>query len=268
MVGYLGPMHSFTYQAAKTFYIEDELIPYANIHLLFEALRKDKVEGIVIPIENSIEGTVNMVQDKLYEYDYHITREIILDIRLSLISKSNTLESIKHVISHPHALQQCRNTLGLELGKYKEINETSTSKAVKSLDEFDNSYAALASEQNVVGELNVLLNNCQDYKDNKTRFIFVQKSLNVQGFHNKTSIVCMPFTEKSGALYDILHEFAIRGINLTKIESRPSKQELGSYLFFIDLEGNIEDKNIKETLEILKLKTNHIKILGSYNSKK
>ena len=89
MVGYLGPIHSFTYQAASTFYMQGELLPYGNFHLLFEALDKDLVEGIVVPIENSIEGTVNVVQDKLLEYGFQINREIVMDIRLSLISKSN-----------------------------------------------------------------------------------------------------------------------------------------------------------------------------------
>lgn len=268
MVGYLGPINSFTYQAASTFYVQDELMAFANFHLLFEALKNDKVEGIVVPIENSIEGTVNIVQDKLYEYGYHINREIVLDIRLSLISKSNDISTIKYVMSNTHALQQCRNTLYKELGKYKEVSEASTSKAVKKLFEHDESYGAIASAKNVQGELNILLNDCQDYQDNKTRFVFIKKSLEVIGFHNKTSIIVSPKLENSGALYDILHEFALRGINLTKIESRPSKSELGSYVFFIDFEGNIEDKLIKETLEILKHKTGSLLLLGSYFSKK
>ena len=96
MVGYLGPIHSFTYQAASTFYMQGELLPYGNFHLLFEALDKDLVEGIVVPIENSIEGTVNVVQDKLLEYGFQINREIVMDIRLSLISKSNQNHHRKH----------------------------------------------------------------------------------------------------------------------------------------------------------------------------
>lgn len=268
MIGYLGPIHSFTFEAASTFYVQEELRAFSNVHLLFEALKDDKVDGIVVPIENSIEGTVNIVQDKLLDYQFHIAKEIVMEIRLSLISKSNTIENIKNVISNPIALSQCRKTLYKELGKYKEINEPSTSKAVKSLEGLDKTHGAIASSKNVVGELNILLNDCQDYVDNKTRFIFIRKTLDVVGFHNKTSIICAPMLEASGALYDILHEFAIRGINLTKIESRPSKSELGSYFFYIDFEGNIEDKKVKETLEILKYKTGMLRILGSYFSKK
>jgi prephenate dehydratase len=268
MVGYLGPIHSFTYQAASTFYMQGELLPYGNFHLLFEALDKDLVEGIVVPIENSIEGTVNVVQDKLLEYGFQINREIVMDIRLSLISKSNQLETIKYVISNPVALQQCRNTLSKELGKYKEVYEDSTSKAVKNLFELDETYAAVASEENVLGELNILLNDCQDYQQNQTRFLFIKKTLEVIGLHNKTSIVITPQVEVSGALYDILHEFAIRSINLTKIESRPSKEELGSYKFYIDFEGNIEDQVVKDAIAILTHKSKSIKLLGSYYSKK
>ena len=268
MVGYLGPEKSFTYFAAATFYVKDELRAYANIHLLFDALTIGKVEGIVVPIENSIEGTLNIVLDKLNETGFHITKEIVSQISLSLISKSNKLETIKIVTSHTHALAQCRNTLLKELGKYKELPADSTSKAVKSLFDLDETYAAIASDLTVEGDLNILQSDIQDHKDNKTRFVFIQKSLQVAGFHNKTSIVCSPKIESSGALYDILHEFAIRGINLRKIESRPSKDSLGNYVFFIDFEGNIEDQLVKETLAILKYKTGYLKILGSYFSNK
>lgn len=267
MIGYLGPVNSFSFFAAKSFYVEEELLAYSNFHLLFEALNNDLVEGIVVPIENSIEGTVNVVQDKLLQYDFKIVKEIVLDIRLSLISKSNDLRTINKIISHNHALQQCRNTLTKELGKYKEIPESSTSKAVSKLFDLDESYGAIASSENAMGELNILLNDCQDFKHNQTRFIYIKKVLDIQGFHNKTSIVCSPKIEKSGALYDILHEFAIRGINLNKIESRPHLGELGNYQFYIDIEGNVEDKLIAETLAILKYKTGYLKILGSYFSK-
>jgi prephenate dehydratase len=268
MIGYLGPIHSFTYQAASTFYVQNELKSFSNLHLLFEALKEDKVEGIVVPIENAIEGTVNLVQDSIYDYGFHINREIVIDIKLSLISKNNDLSKIKYVVSNTHALAQCRNTLHNEIGKYTEVSSDSTSKAVKKLNDLDDDYAALASSTNDLGELNILLNDCQDYEGNKTRFVFVKKGLEVIAFHNKTSIVCAPYIERSGALYDILHEFAIRGINLTKIESRPKKDELGQYLFFIDIDGNIDDKFVKEALDLIKYKTGYLRILGSYFSKK
>lgn len=267
MIGYLGPVNSFTYLAAKTFYIASELKAYSNIYDLFEALANEKVEGIVLPLENSIEGSVNLVMDKLVDNNIYINKEIVLDIKMSLISKNNKIDNIDKVISHPHALAQCRKTLKSELGKYKEIQSLSTSNGVKELAKLDDTYAAIASKDTIYGDLNILLDDISDNPGNETRFIFVTRSLNVQGFHNKSSIICSAKNDHSGSLYDILHEFAIRGINLTKIESRPSKLQLGSYYFHIDFEGNIENIKVKETLAILKYKTKFLKLLGSYYKK-
>ncbi len=268
MIGYLGPENSFTYFAAASFFTKKELASYKNIFRLFEALRNDQVVGIVVPIENSIDGSITEVLDKLVESDFHINREIVTDIQLSLISRSNQLSEIKHIMSNSHALAECRITLRKKLGKYTETTTTSTSKAVNKLDKLDNSYAAIASKNAAIGDLNVLLENVRDSKYNSTRFIYITKSLEVIGFHNKTSIVCSSKTNKPGALYDILHEFAIRGIDLAKIESRPRKSVLGEYLFFIDFYGNIEEPLMKDALGVLKYKTNLLKILGSYYSKK
>lgn len=267
MVGYLGPINSFTYFAAKSFYVENELVAYSNFHLLFEALEKGNVEGIVLPIENSIEGTVNEVNDKILEYGFHISKEIKMDIKLSLLSKNTDISKIKYVVSHPHALAQCRSTLSKVLGKYREILESSTSFAVTSLDSLSDEYAAIAYKENATASLNILKNNVQDYEHNQTRFVFIKKTLEIENFHNKTSIVCGPKLEASGALYDILHEFAIRGINLTRIESRPNKQKLGEYLFFIDIDGNINNQLVKDILQLLPFKTSLTKIIGSYYSK-
>jgi len=268
MIGYLGPKYSFTYQAASSFYVEEELRPFDNVHFLFEALKKDKVEGIVVPIENVIEGTINDVQDKVLEYGYHISREIDLDIQLSLISKANSTSLIKTIIGHKVDIGVCRNTLYNELGKYKEIHTDSCGLAITRLLELDESYGAIAPSDFVEGELNILKDDTQDIKNNKTRFIYVRKALEIQGFHNKTSIAITPSIEDSGALYDILHEFSMRDINLTKIESRTLKSDRLKTVFFIDFEGNIEEDNIKETLEILGHKTSSIKLLGSYLTKK
>lgn len=268
MIGYLGPVNSFTYLASKTFYVENELKAYQSLYDLFEALEKGYVEGIVVPIENSIEGSVNFVMDKMLDKNVHINKEIILDITMSLISKNHDITGINKVISHAHALAQTRKTLKKELGKYKEVQAFSTSDAVKMLESHDLSYAAIASKKTIQGDLHILLDDISDEKHNKTRFVFITKSLEVLGFHNKSSIICSAKENQSGSLYDILHEFALRGINLTKVESRPNKNYLGKYVFYIDFEGNLDSKEIKETLAILKYKTRYLKVLGSYYSKK
>ncbi len=268
MIGYLGPENSFTYFAAASFYVKKELVSYKNIFKLFEALRNDEVIGIVVPIENSIDGSITEVLDKLTDSDFHINREIVMDIQLSLISKNRDLSKIKNIISNPHALAECRNTLRKKLGKFREVTTTSTSDAIKKLADLDDSYGAVASKNGISSSLNILLENVRDSKYNSTRFIFITKSLEVIGFHNKTSIVCASKTNKPGALYDILHEFAIRNIDLAKIESRPRKSALGEYLFYLDFYGNIDDPLIKEALEVIKYKSDLLRILGSYYSKK
>jgi len=268
MIGYLGPENSFTYFAATSFYVKRELVSYKNIYRLFQALNNDEVIGIVVPIENSIDGSITEVLDKLTESDFHINREIVTDIQLSLISKNQDLSKIKYIISNPHALAECRNTLRKRLGKYREVTTTSTSAAIKKLAEQDDTYAAIASKHAVSDNLHILLDSIRDSKYNSTRFIFITKSLEVIGFHNKTSIVCAAKANMPGALYDILHEFAIRNIDLAKIESRPRKSILGEYLFYVDFYGNIEDPKIKEALEVIKYKTDMLRILGSYYSKK
>lgn len=266
MIGYLGPSNSFTYVAANSFCSSDRLKPYRSIYELFVALGNKEVVGIVVPIENSIEGSVNLVTDKLLDKDIHINKEIVIDIQLALISNNDDVSKIKHILSHPHALAQCRNTLNNNKIVYNEIQTGSTSQAVKDLKTLDNTYAAIASKNTVDGTLSVLLDDIGDNHNNKTRFIYVSNSLVVKPSHNKSSIISAANNDISGALYDILHEFAIRGINLTKIESRPSKDYLGSYVFHIDFVGNVENPDIMETLSILKHKTRFLKVLGSYNS--
>ena len=268
MIGYLGPENSFTYFAAASFYVKNELVSYKNIYRLFEALDKDQVVGIVVPIENSIDGSITEVLDKLTESDFHISREIVTDIQLSLISKNQDLDKIKYVVSNPHAHAECRDTLQKRLGKYREIMTNSTSEAIKKLANYDDTYAAIASKHAVSIGLNILVESVRDSKYNSTRFIYITKSLEVIGFHNKTSIVCAARANMPGALYDILHEFAIRNIDLAKIESRPRKSVLGEYLFYVDFYGNIEDEKIKEALEVIEFKTDMLRILGSYYSKK
>ncbi|MBN2604913.1 MAG: prephenate dehydratase [Bacilli bacterium] len=268
MIGYLGPRNSFTYFAATTFYVKSDLVPYSNLHRLFEALENDEVIGIVVPIENSIEGSINEVLDKLLHPEFHINREIVMDIELSLISKNNDLSQIKHVMSNMYALAESRKVLKKELGNYKEILTSSTSSAIIQLNDLDDTYAAIGSKKAIYGDLNILLNNISDSEHNTTRFVFITKTLEIVGFHNKVSIVCAPKGNIAGALYDILHEFAIRKIDLSKIESRTKKNILGEYVFYLDFYGNIEQEDVKAALEILQYKTSYLKIIGSYYSKR
>lgn len=268
MIGYLGPEKSFTYFAASTFYVKSELVSYNSIQRLFEALIKDDVIGIVVPLEDGIEETTSDILEKLLNVELHINREIVMDISLSLISKNSDISKIKYIISNNFAFEESRNVLQKQKVKYKEVYASSTSIALKELEKHDDSYAAIASRNEIYGNLVVLINNVREKPYHFTRFVFITKALEIIGFHNKTSIVLSTNQNKPGALYDILHEFAIRNIELTRIVSKLKKGSNDEYLFYLDFYGNIEETSIKEALEMLKHKTSYFKILGSYYSKK
>ena len=174
VIGYLGPEYSFTYFAAASFFTKRELTSYKNIFRLFEALRNDEVVGIVVPIENSIDGSITEVLDKLVESDFHINREIVTDIQLSLISKSNKLLDIKHIISNSHALGECRITLRNKLGKYTEM----TTKTVETIRIKKRIAELVLSERElelrtvatraVIAELSALLEEPEEVENEKT----------------------------------------------------------------------------------------------------
>lgn len=263
MIGYLGPEKSFTFFATKKMHPQGALKAYENIQSLFTALKNDDVTGIVVPIENSTEGTINITIDLIYDYNLYINKELIQGIDLALIATHNDLSKIEHVVSHTHALAQCRETLSKHLGHYKEVGAASTSKSLSMLRDLDETHAVVASRNAVDEDLFILLDHVQDFDKNSTRFVYVTKELNITASDDKTSVICVPHRNYPGLLYDILHEFAIRRIDLSKIESRPNKKEPGTYNFYIDFDSNVEDVLAQEAINILNHKI-QLKVLGSY----
>lgn len=262
-VAILGPKGTFSESAAKRFFnnIDNniKILYFDAIDDIFEYVSKNNIYGIV-PLENSIEGTVNLTVDCLLEYDVKIYGEIVLDINLMLCSKSNDLKNIKAVYSHPQALAQCRKFL--KKFKLKTFSCESTAKACE-IAKNDPSISAIASKEAAnLYNLNILFENIQDYKS-QTRFIVISKEKAENFRSNKTSII-FSTEDKPGALYHVLGEFAKRNINLKKIESRPSKKMLGEYFFFLDVEGNLRDDNLKDAVECVKEHAKFLKILGSY----
>ena len=272
-IAYLGPQGTFTEEALDK-YIGDikngdeiEKIPHATMQEVIKSVdRGEAVEGIV-PIENSLEGSVNVTLDFLtFESEAKIIREITIPIRHSLIGKEKmTVSKIKKIISHPHATAQCKNFISSYLKGVEIIAANSTAEAIKMLQETDNSIAAIGTEiaAKLYG-LNIIEKDIEDNKDNKTRFIFLGNSIQKKTGKDKTSIVCFLEKDKPGSLFTILKEFADRDINLTRIESRPAKKDLGDYVFLVDIDGHLHDKEIFETLEVLRKTVYLVKILGSY----
>ncbi len=272
-IAYLGPQGTFTEEALDKYISstksddEIEKIPCATMQEVIKSVdRGEAAEGIV-PIENSLEGSVNITLDFLtFESEAKIIREITIPIRHSLIGKEKIPASkIKKIISHPHATAQCKNYISTHLKDAEIIAANSTAEAIKMLQEADNGIAAIGTETAAkLYGLEIIEKDIEDNKDNKTRFIFLGNSIQPKTGKDRTSIVCFLEKDKPGSLFNILKEFAERNINLTRLESRPAKKDLGDYVFLIDLDGHLHDREIFEALEVLRKTVYLVKILGSY----
>lgn len=259
-VAVLGPEGTFTEIAAKKIFKEADFEYCASVEDVFDSVKSGTEFGVVA-IENSLEGSVNATMDCLTEYDVKIFKEIILDINLCLAAMPGT-KNIKTILSHPHAFAQCRKFLKKNFPNARLWNYDSTAAAmqeIRNLFGLKNSAAIGPEETAELHGLRILNRNIQDSKS-QTRFIVISKKY---GFGNKTSII-FALKDIPGALYSVLKEFAVKKINLKKIESRPSKRKLGEYLFFVDFEGNLDNKKVRNVLERIRSKTTFLKVLGSY----
>jgi len=271
-IGYLGPEGTFSHDAGRV-YIKKHagkagLLPFPTFHDALLAVDREEADEAVVPVENSIEGTIGVVQDMLAkEVDLKIKAEIILPVHQSLLAKKHIdLKDIKEVISHPQPIEQCRVWIRKNLPHAKIKLAPSTAEAARlvSLSADDNIAAIGSSGGAKLYSLKTLIKDITDYSDNATRFIVVAKKDSAPTGKDKTSIVFSIIADRPGGLFTVLKEFASRGINLTKIESRPSKKALGDYFFFVDMEGHRKDRTIAEALSDITNKVGFLKILGSY----
>lgn len=262
ITGTLGPEGSFSEKAAKQ-WSSEKLRFYDDISDTVEAILNDEVDYCVVPVENSLEGSVTVTLDLLMEHQLNIVGEEIVQIRHFLLSKSKC-EDIKIIMSHPQALSQCRKFIKQNFKGVEVRPSLSTSHAAKLASE-SKDIAAIASRETVEKYgLDILAENIQDRNENFTRFIVIGKNTPPPTGDDKTSIIVYLEKNRPGALYEILGEFSRNGIDLTKIESRPTKRDLGDYLFYIDMKGHVEDVKIKESLENIRGMVGMLKIIGSY----
>lgn len=268
-VGFLGPRGTYTEEALhKLLNIEDHnLVPYGAEADVLRAVERGEVARGMVPIENSIEGSVNATLDVLaFDVNLYIQREIVIPIHHNLVVRPGTkAEDIRTVISHPQALAQCRSYLTERLPRAKTEFASSTAGAVKLISEQNGALAAIGPKlaAEMYG-LDLLDEGIADFEENQTRFVLVGREPAPRTGNDKTSIVCFIFEDRPGSLLQILQEFAFRYVNLTKIQSRPTRKALGDYCFFIDMLGHIEDEVIESALKCLKCKIRSIKVLGSY----
>ena len=266
-IAFLGPMGSYSEQAARNYNPSANLVPYTSFRLIVEAVMNGKIGEGILPIENSLTGSVIENLEILVEFqDIKITGEVVIPIHHSLIVKAGTkIDEVKTVFSHPQALSQCKNFLSKNLPNASLIASLSTSASITDMINSNIISAAIANPHaNTEEGIEIIKTRIEDFPNNATRFIVISNSDNLQTGNDKTSL-CISFdSDKAGILYNVLGECAKRGVNMTKIESRPSKINLGNYIFFIDIEGHREDKITNETLTAIKSKTEKFLMLGSY----
>ena len=268
-VGFLGPRGTFAEEALLSVMKVDfeNLIPFPTERDVIRAVDKGKVDKGIVPIENSIEGSVNSTLDSLtFESDSVIEKEIIISTRHNLIGREGmALEDIATVISHPQAIAQCRKYLSHNLPDATIQAASSTAEAVRKAADGAENMAAIGTElAGRIYNMEVLESDIEDFRDNRTRFVIVGKESVPRSGNDKTSLVCFIYEDRPGSLLQILQEFAYRYINLTKIQSRPTKKGLGDYCFWIDVEGHIEDETVASAIKCLKCKIREVKVLGSY----
>jgi prephenate dehydratase len=271
-IGFLGPEGTFTEQAllSQTDLLALELVALPSIPGVLAAVSSGHVDLGFVGIENSIEGAVTVTVDTLaFETELLIQREVVMGVQMNLLAPSGVgLSDIRRVLSIPVATAQCRAFLHSELPGVTLVATSSTVEAAVLVagDEHDGHTAAIApSVAAKLYGLDVLASDIEDHPDNTTRFVVVSRAgIPAPTGHDKTSIVVFQRTDRPGSLLAILQEFAARAINLTKLESRPTKKGLGHYCFLIDLEGHIGEELVADCLRDLKSKVADVKFLGSY----
>ncbi len=263
-VAYLGPEATYTHMAVlKQFGSAGEILPIKSIYDVFQTVETGNANFGVVPIENSTGGAVNHTLDRFLDSPLKIVAEIYLNVSHCLLSGAEDLSSITKIYSHAQSIVQCRSWIQSNLPD-AEINETSSNAKAASVASWDKFGAAIAGRvaADVYG-LNVLAEGIQDNAINITRFLVIGNETSKMTGNDKTSFVCS-VQDKSGALHDLLSTFSKRGINMNKIESRPSRTKAWEYLFYIDIDGHIDEDNVKATLKDLESVTKFVKILGSY----
>ncbi len=267
-IAYLGPEFTYTHQAAqKKFGASVNYFACANISDVFAEVERGRSDYGVVPVENSTEGAVNYTLDMFIDSPLKICAELYLPISHHFLSNADTIKSVNQVYSNPQAFAQCRLWLESNIPSARLVATSSTADAAKYVAEhpqFRGEIACIASL--IAGKaynLKVLANSVEDNASNTTRFIVISRSEAMPTDKDRTSIV-FAIKDRVGALHDMLVPFQKANINLTKIESRPSKKKVWSYFFFVDFEGHSNEARVEQALKTLEKSCTLLKTLGSY----
>lgn len=263
-VAFLGPRSTFTHLACIQYFGFSVMdVPVNSIKEVFDEVERGRVDYGVVPIENSTEGVVNHTLDLFFDSPLKIFGEVLQEVSQHLQSKSGKLGDVRKIYSHPHAIAQCKHWLENNLSQVPIVEVSSTARAAEMAAQDPNA-AAIASElaSRLYG-LSMIQRRIEDNINNFTRFLIIAQRGPSRSGRDKTSIM-FSIKDRIGALYEMLQPFAKYNLNLTKIESRPSKKKAWEYIFYVDLLGHAEDEPVLRTLEDLKEQALFIKVLGSY----
>jgi len=263
-VAFLGPEATFTHMAARTrFGLSARYVPAATVAGVFTEVEKGMADLGVVPIENSTEGVVNSTLDVLIDSELSITAEIATEVSHCLLTRTGTLDGLQKVYSHPQALAQCRGWLSANLPNVAQIEVASTALAAR-LTRDDPVAAAVASElAGQLYDLKIARKKIEDEVRNVTRFLVVGREPPPPTGRDKTSIL-FSLKDAAGVLYKVLQPLADAGLNLSRIESRPSRKKLWDYVFFIDVDGHTGEMGVEAALRALEARCEFVKVLGSY----
>jgi len=265
-VAYLGPRATFTHMACmQKFGSSAQYVPVNSIKDVFSEVERGRAHFGVVPIENTTEGVVNHTLDMFIDSNLLIYGEVLQEVSHHLLSKSGVVDEMTKIYSHPHAIAQCRNWLETNLPHVLVSEVASTARAAEICAD-DPSAGAIASElaAQLYG-LKVIESRIEDNMNNFTRFLVLSQKPPERTGKDKTSLM-LSVKDKVGALYDLLRPFASHGLNMTKIESRPSRRKAWEYIFFVDVEGHMEEERVKKAIEEIKGRCLFMKVLGSYPS--
>lgn len=271
-IAFLGPRGTFTEAALLQLPAAKDavLIPYATVTLVLDAVRNGEVDAALVPLENSVEGSVSQTLDELASGEpLVIVDEAAINVKFTLMARPGTkLEDINLITTHPHAYAQCRGWLATALPDARVVPALSTAAAAEEVADPASRYQAAIAAKIAATHygLNVLAEGIGDNSTAKTRFVLVTRPTNPPAMTgaDRTTLVVFMHEDHAGALLEILTEFSVRGVNLTRLESRPTQKQLGDYYFSIDCEGHISEQRVGEALKGLHRICAEVRYLGSY----
>lgn len=265
-LGYLGPKGSYSYEAALFYAKDSVLYDMDNFHDVIDGVEDGSLDEGILPLENSTEGVVTQVADALLHTRHSaIKKELVIPIVHNLYSFSGKMEDVRYILSHSQVLEQCRLFFRTQYSGIRLIPCGSSSQACIRMKSEGREYAAVASSSiGALHGLKLVQEAIQDNSWNETRFIVIGREKAGMTGNDKTSIAFTFHEDHPGSLYSVMQEFAEESINLSRIESRPAKSQIGKYVFYIDFAGHQDDEQVKALLERIRRKTNSLKILGSY----